>query len=152
MIPIVTAICSAAAAVFSALAAVFAASIAWLQWKTAQEKVLLDLFDRRFAVYEELRAAGPRARHGDQNGVSDFRAAASRAKLLFGAEVTAFLEATATDLAGDLVQWKSPRPASPEQHEAASDKLVARANRLDVFFRELDELVAPYMNHHQRRG
>jgi hypothetical protein len=45
MIPVVTAIIAALVAV-----------IAWLQWRTAQEKVLLDLFDRRFAVYEELRA------------------------------------------------------------------------------------------------
>ncbi len=29
--------------------------IAFLQWTTARQKVLLDLFDKRFAVYEELR-------------------------------------------------------------------------------------------------
>ncbi len=32
------------------------AVIAFLQWKTAREKVLLDLFDKRFAVYDELRS------------------------------------------------------------------------------------------------
>lgn len=29
--------------------------IAWRQWKTAQDKVKLDLFDRRFAVFMDAR-------------------------------------------------------------------------------------------------
>lgn len=33
----------------------FAALIAWRQWKTAQDKVKLDLFDRRFAVFMDAR-------------------------------------------------------------------------------------------------
>jgi len=45
MIPLVTAFIAAVVAF-----------IAFLQWQTAREKVLLDLFDKRFAVYEELRS------------------------------------------------------------------------------------------------
>lgn len=33
------------------------AIIAFLQWRTAHQKVLLDLFDRRQAVYSKLEAA-----------------------------------------------------------------------------------------------
>ena len=33
--------------------------IAKQQPQTAREKLLLDLFDKRFALYEELRACGP---------------------------------------------------------------------------------------------
>jgi hypothetical protein len=29
--------------------------IAFLQWNTARDKVLLDLFDKRFITYEDLR-------------------------------------------------------------------------------------------------
>jgi hypothetical protein len=43
--------------VLSTIVAACVAFIAWLQWRTAEEKVRLDLFDRRFAVYDELRAA-----------------------------------------------------------------------------------------------
>ncbi|QEE47480.1 hypothetical protein FVA81_24005 [Rhizobium sp. WL3] len=32
-----------------------AAVIAWRQWRTAQDKVKLDLFDRRFAVFMDVR-------------------------------------------------------------------------------------------------
>ena len=35
------------------------AVIALLQWQTARAKVLLDLFDKRFAVYDELYAVLP---------------------------------------------------------------------------------------------
>jgi len=32
-----------------------AATIAWRQWRTAQDKVKLDLFDRRFSVFMDAR-------------------------------------------------------------------------------------------------
>jgi len=136
--------------VATVIAASAAAYFARQQWKTAQEKVRLDLFDRRFTIYRELRAGVSRARGGDQGAVLGFHSATSQAQFLFGPEVTSFLEGTARDLAADLVQWQSPRPASAEQQEAASNKLVARANRLDAFFNELDMLVGPYMKHHQK--
>jgi hypothetical protein len=120
------------------------------QAQTAREKVLLDLFDKRFAIYEELRACASCAREGDQIAVVSFKTAASRAQFLFGAEVTTFLEATRKDLAADVVQWKAPRPDAPQQLEAATDSLVARANQLDAFYSRLDALVAPYIRHHQK--
>jgi hypothetical protein len=37
--------------------ALLAAVIAWAQWRTARDRVKLDLFDRRMAAYERLRGA-----------------------------------------------------------------------------------------------
>jgi hypothetical protein len=124
--------------------------IAKQQPQTAREKLLLDLFDKRFALYEELRACVARARAGDQIAVLEFKTAASRAQFLFGAKVITFLDATTKDLAADVVQWNSPRPDSPQHQQATSDRLVERANGLDVFPTELDALVAHYMQHHQK--
>lgn len=132
------------------IAASAAAYFARQQWKTAEEKVRLDLFDRRFATYQELRAEASIARMGHESAVVAFKTAASRAQFLFGPEVTSFLEATHGDLAADVVQWKSPRSDSPVHHKAGEDRLVARANRLDAFDSRLDTLVAPYMKHHQK--
>jgi hypothetical protein len=41
---------------FTAFIALIVAVIAFLQWATARQKVVFDLFDKRFAVYQELRA------------------------------------------------------------------------------------------------
>ena len=47
----------------TAFIAAVVAVIAILQWNTAREKVLLDLFDKRFAVYDELRLIVGTGRH-----------------------------------------------------------------------------------------
>ena len=83
MIPLVTAFIAAVVAF-----------IAFLQWQTAREKVLLDLFDKRFAVYEELRSVmGRHLGSGiDEPAFYNFVRTVSRAKFLFGPEVQTFLE------------------------------------------------------------
>jgi hypothetical protein len=45
--------------VLTAFIAALVALITFLQWVTARGKVRLDLFDKRFAVYDELRSAKP---------------------------------------------------------------------------------------------
>jgi hypothetical protein len=137
---------SITASILTVTIAAIVAFIAWLQWRTADEKVVLDLFDKRFAVYEELRNGIYPARSGDQNAVLGFKVATLRAQFLFGAEVTTFLEATASDLAEAMVKSKSSPLPSPEHSEAA----LARANRLNAFFGKLDTLVVPYMKHHRK--
>jgi hypothetical protein len=41
--------------VLSAVVAVVAGYIAWRQWQTAREKLRLDLFDRRYVLYDSLQ-------------------------------------------------------------------------------------------------
>jgi hypothetical protein len=122
----------------------------WRQWRTAKDKLLLDLFDKRFALYEELRAAVIR-RGIDQNSVVHFKRAISRAQFLFGPEVQIFLEKTAKDLSRAMAeQIREPSPVAEEQSEAYQADLIALLNRLHNFFNDFDKLIAPYMSHHQR--
>jgi len=141
MIPLVTAFIAAVVAV-----------IALLQWKTAREKVLLDLFDKRFAVYDELRSVVGRHITGgiDQTAYFQFARAASRAQFLFGPEVQIFLEARRIDLSRAIERNVQPQPVPEDRRAAVQTELVARADRLSDFFKDFDELVAPYMNHHQK--
>jgi hypothetical protein len=142
MIPLVTAFIAAIVAV-----------IAFLQWRTAREKVLLDLFDKRFAVYDELRAVvGRRHTTGiDQRDTFDFARAASRAQFLFGPKVRTFLDETQIDLNRAMTERNlQPRPVPEDQSETVRAELVARLNRLSDFSKDFDVLVAPYMNHHQK--
>jgi hypothetical protein len=122
----------------------------WRQWRTAKDKLLLDLFDKRFALYEELRAAVVR-RGIDQNSVLDFKRAISRAQFLFGPEVQTFLEKTAKDLSRAMVeQIREPSAVAEDQREAYQADLIALLDRLSNFFNAFDKLIAPYMSHHQR--
>ncbi len=41
--------------IVAAITATFVAAVAFLQWRTAQQKAVLDLFDRRHAIYEVVR-------------------------------------------------------------------------------------------------
>ena len=143
MIPLVTAFIAAVVAF-----------IAFLQWKTAQEKVLLDLFDKRFAVYDELRSVVGRHLSGgiDQTALFGFKRTTSRAQFLFGPEVQTFLEERWVDLKRDkdLRDNPQPWPVPEDQRASAIAERVARKDRLSDFFKDFDQLVAPYMNHHQK--
>jgi hypothetical protein len=41
--------------IVAAITSVFVAAVAFLQWRTAQQKAVLDLFDRRFKIYETVK-------------------------------------------------------------------------------------------------
>lgn len=134
--------------------AAIVAIITALQWITARQKVVLDPFDKRFAVYEELREVIDR--YGGQSpnlmDVAKFTQAASRAQFLFGAEVTSFLEERRLDLTREFALRQRQPVAAPEPHRrAAEDEYVARLDRLTNFLKDFDVLVAPYMKHTQKR-
>jgi hypothetical protein len=138
----------------TAFIALIVACIAFLQWITARQKVVLDLFDKRFAVYEELRGViGRYSGHGPNlEDIGKFTQAASRAQFLFGSEITEFLQHRRLDLTREFVaRERDPQPITEAQRKAAEDEYVARLNRLTDFFRDFDVLVAPYMKHTQKR-
>jgi hypothetical protein len=118
------------------------------QWRTAKDKLLLDLFDKRFAVYEELRSPIEKFVGGATgiNELIEFTKAASRAQFLFGPQIDSFLEKTREDLASEAAQRDHSMPVSAARETAH----VARVERLSSFFVAFDKLVAPYMSHHQR--
>jgi hypothetical protein len=136
-------------AIVTVIIASFVAVIAGLQWWTAQEKVLLDLFDRRFAVYEELRAVLGGLR--DQDAYLRFKMASSRAQFLFGPEIKTFLDKIAEDLIWEMGNWTlNPSPVPAGTTMTVSAEVIERQTRLAHFFKDFDELIFPYMNHHQK--
>jgi hypothetical protein len=139
---------------FTAFIALIVAGIAFLQWATARQKVLLDLFDKRFAVYEELRdVVGGYFSSGrcSPEEISKFTRVAGRAQFLFGSEVTSYLEERRLDLARVVYAQTHPPGSVPQQQrQAAEDDMVARVNRLADFYKDLDVLVVPYMSQTQK--
>jgi hypothetical protein len=70
--------------------AVFAALIAYLQWVTAHQKIVLELFDKRLGAFQEIQAAlipVMRNRAVTQEDFFTFAQAVERCRFLFGDDV-----------------------------------------------------------------
>ena len=118
------------------------------QWQTAHEKLLLDLFDKRFALYEELISVLWRYATDSIHVLEaqiDFARTTSRAQFLFGPEVQAFLKGKGNDLLQESAAVIREGRSRPDEEEQ-----LARGRHVSDFIGELDKLVALYMNHHQK--
>jgi hypothetical protein len=123
--------------------------IAYFQWRTAHQRVILDLFDRRVAAYERLKPPIIHAlRHGvvDPEQFSEFARAVQGAKFFFGKDVTDYLEQVAEDLAQFETLSSRQDRLTVEQGESRMQLL----SRLGDFFKELDLRVLKYMRFDQR--
>jgi hypothetical protein len=106
--------------------------IAYRQWATARDRVKLDLFDRRYAVYQELRTLLATAL---QDGTINYEAVRMFARttrgleFLFGGEVEDYLEGLMKTLnswayhAGQVRQ--RPEVANYEMHVDKSFELAS---------------------------
>ena len=77
------------------LIGLIAAYIAWQQWKTNRQKLILDRYDRRLRVYEEVRrilSIVMRDAKASTEDLLKFRTAVSEADFLFGPEVMAYID------------------------------------------------------------
>jgi len=69
--------------------------IAWQQWKTNQQKLNLDRYDRRLRVYEEVRkilSIVMRDAYASTDDLLKFRTSVSEADFLFGPEVMKYID------------------------------------------------------------
>jgi hypothetical protein len=79
---------------FTLVLAASVAIVAWLQWLVALNKLRLDLFDRRYKIYDTARKFIIQiVRHAnfDDSQLFDFAAGTSDAEFLFDADVVRFL-------------------------------------------------------------
>ena len=108
------------------------AVVAFLQWRTAHQKVMLDLFDRRFSIFMDVRliaSTGADRSRFDQGLPNEIIA---RGRFLFGKEVVTILT---------------------EIHDLCSAKDVGRLQpgALDDAFQRFIASVEPYMKMDQKR-
>jgi hypothetical protein len=132
------------------LAAVVAVAISYLQWKTAQTKVALDIHATRYAIYQDLRDAvtGFLQELDFSNLIrAKYMDAQSRARFHFGAEVEEYLES----LRRDMIQGHMfDRYAHAREQLGNVDAQVARLDRINAFYSEIDRMFVPYMRLDQR--
>lgn len=82
-------------ALLTPVIAIVATYIAWQQWKTNQQKLILDRYDRRLKVYEEVRQILSiilRDAKASYDDLLEFRRAVSEADFLFGPEIPEYID------------------------------------------------------------
>ena len=75
--------------------AVVTTYIAYQQWQTNKQKLILDRYDRRLKVYEEVRKILSiilRDANASYNDLLRFRTAVSEADFLFGSEIPEYID------------------------------------------------------------
>lgn len=128
--------------------AALAIVIGVMQWRTAHQRAVLDLFDKRWTVLTELRAAVATILQEGRASIESTRlyaTARDRAAFLFGPEVTEYLESIYKAIGRLYVAGR----ANPGDEEAIKQKSTARVE-ISEFYERSNELVTPYMRMHQK--
>ncbi len=123
-------------------------AISYFQWRTAQQKVAIDLFGARHKIYEDLKEIIVQFMR-DLNLTDDLHRAyidaQNRARFYFGAEIEEYLETTRKDIIrGHYVDRFMDRRV------VNVDEQVARLDRINAFYTEIDKKFIPYMRLDQR--
>lgn len=139
------------------IAAAAASYITWrfsrAQMRATDTRVVLDLFDRRWEVTQELRSAiGAMMTEGVSRGKPfwDFARAAQRAEFLFGQEVTDYLETLRRAAIRHEAQEDAVRSDDDTVRVRAADIQAAAFTEISDFSQKFDPLIAPYMRMHQK--
>jgi hypothetical protein len=117
------------------------------QWRTANQKVVIDLYDRRLKVYTQLeKGISPVLREGkvSQEAFNEFLIGEADARFLFGDDVREYLKtlhehfAWMLSFTDDVIDRKSNR-------NQLIDLKSQHLSEIVNFFQEAPDLFAPYM-------
>ncbi len=126
--------------------ATLVAIIGFLQWRTAHQRAVLDLFERRMAVYDSLEeVVSEIIRGGNVTNarIRDFDHAIGKAPFLFAKEVISYLE----ELRNALSSHHALNGHEDDRSVEASAKYFTKIGR---FYDEFGVLLSPYMRMHQK--
>jgi hypothetical protein len=137
--------CQASLTPLIALVAVY---VAYQQWRTNSLKSKLDLFDRRFRVFEEMRTLlGAMLTIGaDTNRILDFWSKTAEAEFLFGGEIAKYQKeiadrATAQSIAKDDMIAALDKATSVEERTRLAE---ARKAGVQWATKEIDVVAAKF--------
>lgn len=126
--------------------------IAFAQWRSAQRKTVMDLFEKRWKIWDDLRSAiGPIIRHGSVRD-EDWRAflrARDGDRFLFGPEVSTYLDRIWKELINHQLAETNLKSEGLDRTKAAGEKYASFVE-ISGFYDDFERLVRPYMKMHQR--
>ena len=139
---------------------VIAVYIAWRQWETANSKLVMDLFEKRFALYKNAYAAlGPIVRSGraTDDDLRKFDEFMNEAIFLFGANVECYLQGLRADIIQlcfhcSMIKEHGEYP-NPEQEKERLLHVRGKAEffkKVLKFYELFPELCKPYLKLDQK--
>lgn len=133
--------------------ALLAIVIGMIQWRTAHQRAVLDLFDRRMGTYEALNAAISMIMRDGRATVevlAAFDRAFVKAPFLFGEEVTDFLEETRQRIVVLNMAGKMANTDDDAIRAKYADAEAEHLLELTSFFKNFANLIQPYVKMHQK--
>jgi hypothetical protein len=132
-----------------AVIAGFGVLIAYFQWRTAHQRVVLDLFDRRVQTFELAEQSCSNIVSSAKPSIEDLRnlhRAKGKARFLFGDDVNLYLKGRIADCALLMSMTDEVINARPEaQRNALIDKKTAALMSIASFQDDAPPIFAPYM-------
>jgi hypothetical protein len=134
------------AALIALGAATIASYIQFNQWRTAKEKLRLDLYDKRMSVYNELYLAlleMPNRSDISQKELRSLHLAVNSATFLFTSEISDIVVKMFYNLEQQrllLGQWKSEDKLGVPNR----DLIEKFANRITLLSRDMDNMIAQF--------
>lgn len=141
-------------ALLTPIIAVVTAYIAYQQWKTNQQKLFLDLYDRRLKVYEEVRQILSiilRDAKASYDDLLKFRRAVSEADFLFGPEISEYIDeiyqhgVNLQYWCGEYRDFTQTKPVGYD-HQKVCDGMRAELNWLTQQFEPSKQKFKKYLN------
>jgi hypothetical protein len=134
--------------------AVFVALVGYFQWRTAQQRQALDLFDRRYELFRVFREAVAQMTSSsagfDQQRETDFKQAKERAYFFFGDDVEAYLDELLSDIDIVLtVDKELPGISAPETRRQSNETKRRALDRIERFRTTGRSLFGRYMRFSQ---
>ena len=137
-----------------AAVAILGVLIAYFQWRTAHQRVVLDLFDRRLRIFELAgNACGNIISSGKATveALRQLHEAKGNARFLFGDDVNSYLKDRITDFAFLISFTDEVIRDSPEQQQSILiDKKYKAMTKIAEYQNEAPAIFAPYMRLNQR--
>jgi hypothetical protein len=126
--------------------------IAYLQWITAHQKIVLELFDKRFEAFQNVsRSLSPLIVHGSisQNEYFEYVRAMERCQFLFGKEIYDYLSSLKKDMSFLVAFTDEAIDASPGRAKLI-DKKYEIFERIANFDKVAIPKFMPYMRLDQK--
>ena len=121
--------------------------------RLAQQKLVLDLFDKRWTITTELRETVAEVLtqgHVGEHAWRKFHLAGERAAFLFGPEVTTYLAVIRASLSRHKAAEAFRDSDNDEKRSRAADQLFKEFEIIQEFYTSFDVLIAPYMQMHDK--
>ena len=129
------------------------AGIAKRAWQTSNEKIVLDLFEKRLAIYEEIRATitpiNSSGNTTDEN-FCKYCQSIDRARYFFGLDVLNYLERIRISLINHQLACSTvSNDLTPDRPDWVKRKMESFKQIIE-FYTDAPPLFAPYMQAHQK--